>query len=338
MGQAPAAGPAAAGVQAVLLAGHGRASRAVRGGNKAFAHVGGKPMVVHVLEALLHTDEVSEVYVVGPTEALETVLAEYGCPKLASARSRPLHLVPERGSLYENVWSGFLRTLPRGVAGADADQAILVVPSDIPLVIPEEISEFLAAARASGADYALGLSPDVALAEFAPRDDAPGIEMACFNLREGRFRQSNLHYVKPLRMGNRVYIEEMYENRYQKEIGPQIRLALRILRRELHNVWVLWFYALMHLAGVLDRRGYLRAARRVRGWVPLAVVERGIGALLRTRFRTVATGLGGAAVDIDNDADLAVADKMIDGWKARQTRAALRAAAGESGGPAAPPR
>ena len=33
------------------------------------------------------------------------------------------------------------------------------------------------------------------------------------------FRQNNLHWVRPLRMGNRQYVDEMYENRYQKEIG-----------------------------------------------------------------------------------------------------------------------
>jgi GTP:adenosylcobinamide-phosphate guanylyltransferase len=309
------------GVQAVLLAGHGRASRAVRGGNKAFAHVGGKPMVVHVAEALLHTPEVREVFVVGPTAPLETLLAEYGCAQLAGALSKPLHLVPERGSLYENVWSAFLRTLPPGKPRRD--HPILVVPSDIPLVVPEEIADFIAQSRSTGADYALGLSPDFSLAPFAGGDGSPGIQMACFNLREGRFRQNNLHYVKPLRMGNRIYIEAMYENRYQKEFASQLRLALRMLRRELPNLWVLRYYALMHLAGLLDRMGHSRLAGLVRRRIPLRTVERGIGALLRTRFRTVTTALGGAAIDIDNDADLEVADKMIDVWKARQVRRVL---------------
>ncbi len=324
MTEVTVAGPGR-GVQAVLLAGHGRGSRSVQGGNKAFAQVGGKPMVVHVLEALLHTPEVREIYVVGPPAPLETLFAAYGGSQLASVLSKPLHLVPERGSLYENVWSAFLRTLPPGEP--DPDHGILVVPSDIPLVVPEEIANFLAQARGGAVDYALGLSPDVALLPYAGRDGSPGIEMACFNLREGRFRQNNLHYVRPLRMGNRVYIEEMYENRYQKELGSQLRIAWRLLRRELRNLWVLWYYALMHVAGVLDRRGHARAARLVASWVPLATVERGIGALLRTRFATVVTGLGGAAIDIDNDADRAVADKMIELWKARQVRAVLESGA-----------
>ena len=73
-------------VQAVLLAGDRGASRAVRGQSKTFVEVAGKPMVVHVIEALLHTPEVSEVYVVGDPVRLAKVVAEHGCLILAAAR------------------------------------------------------------------------------------------------------------------------------------------------------------------------------------------------------------------------------------------------------------
>jgi GTP:adenosylcobinamide-phosphate guanylyltransferase len=313
------------GVQAVLLAGDRGAAKAVRRRSKAYLEVAGKPMVVHVAEALLHTPEVSEVFVVGDPVKLEKVISEYGCLRLAAARGRPLHVVPQRQSLFENIWHTFLRALPEGEASED--HAILVVPADIPLVVPEEISEFVRLAEAADCDYAVGLSPDVALARYAPTPDAPGVEMAHFNLREGRFRQNNLHWVRPLRMGNRHYIQDMYENRYQKQIGNTLRLAWRILVREFRNLWVLFWYALMHLAGVLDRRGHRALADRVRARIPMARIERGVGALLRTRFRTVVTGFGGAALDVDNEADLDVVDKMHGRWKEMQARLAR-----ESGG------
>lgn len=309
--------------QAILVAGDRGASRAVRGTSKAFVEIAGRPMVVHVLEALLHTPEVSEVYLVGNAARLSSAVAEYGCLALAAARGCPIHIVPQRDTLYANVWYTFLRTLAPG--RADPKHAVLVVPADIPLVIPEEISAFLARAAASGGDYVVGLSPETALAPFAPRDDAPGVEMAYFNLREGRFRQNNLHWVRPLRMGNRHYIDEMYENRYQKELGSQIGLAWRVIRREWRNLWVLGCYFMIHLAGVLHRRGYRDAADRVRAWVPLSSIESAASALLRTRFRTVTTELGGAAVDVDNDADLEVVEKMLERWKALQIRLARAA-------------
>ena len=103
-------------------------------------------------------------------------------------------------------------------------------------------------------------------------------------------------------------------------------LARRILVNEFKNLWVLGYYALMHLGSVLDRRGYRRAADRVRAWVSLPAVERGIGALLRTRFTTVSTELGGAALDVDNDEDFEAADKLLERWKADQIRMAKRVA------------
>jgi GTP:adenosylcobinamide-phosphate guanylyltransferase len=310
-------------VQAVLLAGDRGASRAVRGRSKAFLEVASKPMLVHVLEALLHTPEVSEVFVVGDAVRLEKTIAEYGCLQLAAARARPVHIVPQRSSLFENVWHTFLRTLPAG--RRHPDHPILVVPSDIPLVVPEELSDFTRQAASLEADYVVGLTPAQALLPFAPDGEQQGVEMASFNLAEGRFRQSNLHFVRPLRLGNRHYIQDMYENRYQKEVGNMLRLGWRMLRSEFRNLWVLFPYLLMHVAAVLDRRGFPRASDRVRSWVSLGTVERGIGALLRTRFATTVTAHGGAALDVDNDLDLAIVDKNLERWKALQIRLAREA-------------
>ncbi|MFQ5515509.1 MAG: nucleotidyltransferase family protein [Myxococcota bacterium] len=305
-------------VQAVLLAGDRGSSRAVRGASKPFVELEGRPMVIHVLETLLHTPQVREVYVVGDVVRLEKALAEHGVPLLAAARVCPVHVLPQHDTLYENVWQAFLRTLPPGPP--DRDHAIVVVPADIPLMIPEELGDFLEQAMAAQADYVIGLSPESALAPFAPRTDTPGITMAFFNLAEGRFRQNNLHFVRPLRLGNRHYIQDIYETRYQKELGNMVRLGWRILVREFRHLWVLFFYLLVHLAGVLDRRGHRRRADAVRARVRLGAAERAIGVLLRTRCRLVFTELGGAALDIDNDADLLVAEKMAPVWRAAQMR------------------
>jgi GTP:adenosylcobinamide-phosphate guanylyltransferase len=311
-------------LQAILVAGDRGASRAIRGCSKAFVEVAGKPMVVHVLESLLHTPEVSEIYVVGNPVRLERVIADFGCLALAAARGCPVHVVPQRETLYANVWHTFLRTLRPGVPPDDA-HAVLVVPADIPLVMPEELSMFVTRAQACGGDYVAGLSPESALEVFGPRDGAPGVEMAYFNLREGRFRQNNLHFVRALRMGNRHYIEDMYENRYQQEIASQVALAWRVLRKEWRNLWVLGCYVLIHVAGVLHRRGHARASDVVRSWVPIAMIDRAASALLRTRFTTVTTELGGAAIDVDNEADLEVVEKMLERWKAMQARHARAA-------------
>ena len=305
-------------MQAILLAGDRGYSKAVRGRSKAFLDVAGKPMLVHVLEALLHTPEVSEVFVVGDAARVEKAVSSYGCLQLAAVRGRPVHIVPQRNTLYENIWHTFLRTLPGG--HEDPDHPVLVVPADIPLVVPEELSDFTRQALATGLDYVVGLTPHEVLQRYEPGDDGDGVVMASFNVAEGRYRQNNLHLVRPLRMGNRHYIQDMYENRYQKELGSTIRLAGRVVRKEFRNLWVLSYYVLMHLAGLFDRHGFERAANVVRRRVGLRGVERGIGALLQTRFTTVVTGLGGAALDVDNADDLEVVGKNLERWKAYQTR------------------
>ncbi len=311
---------ARSGVQALLLAGDGRHSRSIAGRSKGFVEIAGRPMFLHVLETLLKTPEVCEIFVVGNAPAIEAELRRSDLLERAFALGCPVHVIPQRATLYENVWHGFLAAQPPGPV--DPDREILVVPADIPLAIPAEISQFIAQAWAADAEYALGLTPDLALKPFSPSGDQPGIEMACFNLADGRFRQNNLHLVRPIRILNRHYIEDMYESRYQKELGSMLRLVWRLLRREYRQLWVLMPYAVLHVAGVLDRRGHARASRFVRGFVSLATVERASSGILRTRFRTVTTGFGGAALDIDNDEDRAVAEKMLGSWRALQTERA----------------
>ncbi len=109
-----------------------------------------------------------------------------------------------------------------------------------------------------------------------------------------------------------------------------LRLAWQMLVREFRNLWVIFPYLLMHLASTLDRRGHSRASAWVRSRVSLQTVERGIGALLRTRFCTVTTYLGGAALDIDKDDDLLVVEKMLARWKEMQVRIASAAGRGQS--------
>jgi hypothetical protein len=155
--------------------------------------------------------------------------------------------------------------------------------------------------------------------DFYPESPgAPGIRMAYFNLREGRFRQTNLHLVKPARLGNRHYIEDMYEHRYQKEIGEMIKLGWTLLRAEGGGLSVIYYYALMHMAGIADRHGWMRLADWLRHRIPMPRIEKGCSALLRTDFRFVVTEGGGCAVDIDNEPDFDAARQLYERWRARQ--------------------
>ncbi len=310
-------------VPAIVAAGDGRAAKAVYGGNKAYLELGGMSLVSHAVAVLQRVPEVSEVWVVGNAERLEEIFRR----ELEGQLVKPLAVVPQFRNLLENVWETYRRLLPgAGPAGRDptpeeAEQLVLFLSSDIPMASSQEISAFIQQSIAQDVDYSLGLVTEESMAPFYPTADAPGIEMAYFNLREGRVRQSNLHLVRPPKLGKRNYIEEMYEHRYQKQLGNALALAWRIFWDEGGGLRVLGYYGLMHLAGVFDRHRWRWLADRLRSWIALERVERAVGALLATRFRFVITEGGGCAVDVDNERDFDVMQERWDDWHARQEEA-----------------
>ena len=150
-----------------------------------------------------------------------------------------------------------------------------------------------------------------------------GIRPAYFNLREGRYRQSNLHLIRPARIGNRHYVEEMYEHRHQREFGQIVGLAWRLLRSERGGFGVLAYYLMMHLAGFADRWGMRAAADLLRRWIPMPRIERGCSGLLGGSFRFVVTQAGGCAIDVDTEREYDVSRNRFDDWsKAQRARAA----------------
>ena len=303
-------------VPAIVTAGDRKASRAIRGESKAFLEIGGRSLVARVVETLQAVPEVSEIWVVGNAPRLEASLA-------SGEGDRPVRIVPQFRNLYENGWETYRRLLPgappEGRDPTPADGPALFLSADLPFATPHEISVFVRRAQATGADYALGLVTEPSLRAFYP--EAPGkggIHMAYFNLREGRFRQSNLHLIHPGRVANRYYVEEMYEHRYQKEFREIASLAWRLLRSEKGGFAVLGYYALMHAAGWLDRHGLERLADRVRGWIPIQRIERGVSGLLGAEFQFVVTEGGGCAVDIDNEDDYDIAVERFGEWRKEQ--------------------
>jgi hypothetical protein len=309
-------------VPAIVTSGDLRAAKAVRGESKPYLELEGRSLVAHVVATLQRVPEVSEVWVVGNAERLEAVFAD---PALQAELTKPLHVVPQFRNLFENGWQTFRRLLPgagsdgRDLRDDEVDQPALFLSADIPFATALELSAFVRQGLDAGCDYGLGLVTHEALDGFLPATrGAPGIRMAYFNLREGRYRQSNLHLIRPGRIRNQHYIEEMYEHRYQREFGSILGLAWTLLRSEAGGLAVLFYYALMHAAGAADRRGLSRLADLLRRYIPIARVERGCAALIGGSFRFIITHAGGCAADIDNEADYESSLRCFGEWKAAQ--------------------
>jgi molybdopterin-guanine dinucleotide biosynthesis protein A len=330
-------------IPAVVTAGDRGAAKAVYGESKVFLEIDGRPLVAHVAAVLQRVPEVSEVWVIGDAGRLRAVFER---ADVESEIVKPLHILEQGRNLYENAWKAYRCLLPgagpegRDPEAADFDTEVLYVSADLPFATPQEISQFVQRGQALGCDYAVGVVTEESMRGFLPAPAQPGLRMATYNLREGRYRQSNLHLVKPARLGNRHYIEEMYQHRHQRELGPILALAWTLLTSERGGLRVLSCYALMHLAGVADRWRLRRLADWVRRWIPVARVERGCSDLLRTEFRFVATEIGGCAIDIDTEHEYDVASQRYGEWREAQSAVAERrygplplpARAGQAGG------
>lgn len=305
-------------IPAIVAAGEGKASRAVYGDSKVYLEVAGQPLVARTVAALQAVPEVSEVWVVGNAERLETVL---GGPDFKAQLTKPLHIVPQFRNLFENLWETWRRSLPgapvdgRDPTPEDEELAGLFLSADLPFATPHELSGFVRVAEARGGDFITGLVPEEAMEPFLPKAPGePGIEMAYFNVGEGRYRQSNLFVVKPSKLGHRFYIEEMYEHRYQKQIWPILGLAWRLLTREGGGFRLMANFGLLQIAGFANRAGWIRLSDWVRARLPFSKVERSMSRLLATDFRFVSTEVGGCAVDVDNEEDYDVTCARFDEW------------------------
>ena len=312
-------------VPAVVMAGDRGAARPVRGQSKVFLELGGRALVSHVVWVLQQVPEVREVWVIGDARRLESVLGP-----LREGLVKPLHVIEQLRTLYENAWEAYRRILPgAGPAGRDPespedlDRAVFYLSGDLPFATPQEISAFLRGALAQDCDYALGVVDEASVEHFYPgAPGGPGIHPVYFNVSEGRVRQSNLHLVKPGRVGNRHYIQEMYEHRYQKQLGNMLALGWTILRSEQGGLRIVFYYLLMHLASLADRWGWRRLADRVRTWIPTGRVEAAVGQLLRASFRLMITHGGGCAIDIDKDEEYEAARARYEEWRGTQRKRA----------------
>jgi hypothetical protein len=315
-------------IPAIVTAGDGKASRAVYGDAKVYLDVAGRSLVSRTVGVLMRVPEVSEVWVVGNADRLERTLRED--PELRAGLAKPVHVVPQYGTLYENAWQTFRRLLPgappegRDPVGPELDQRVLYLSADLPFATAQEISVFIQRSVAADCDYGLGLVTEDSLAPFYPIAGKPGIEMAYFNVADGRVRQSNLHLVRPARMGHRWYIEDMYEHRYQKELFHALALAWRILTYKGGGISLVLYYAVMHLAGVADRARLRSLADALRRFVSFARIDRACSQLLDTRFRLVVTVVGGCGIDIDNERDVDTARERFEEWTKQQAEHAAR--------------
>lgn len=316
------------GVPAVVTAGDSRAAKAVYGQSKVYLEIDGLPLVAHVVRTLQDCPEIDTVWVVGDPDRLAKAFSDEA---FRASLRKPLHIIEQQRDLLSNSWEAYRRILAndpsagRDPGPEDLDREVFFLSGDLPIATAQEISSFIQQAQVGEADYVLGLCSAESLDLFRPQSpDEKGISVAYFNLRDGRFRQNNLHYARPARIGRRERIEEMYELRHQKRFWNMFTLTLRLLMDRVGGLKIALLFGAMHLAGIFDRNGYPKIARLLARPVTLEINRKTIGKILDTRFRFAITEGGGCALDVDTEEEYDVIRERYPEWLAAQKARAER--------------
>lgn len=314
------------GIPAIVTAGDRGAAKAIYGRSKVYLEVAGRPMVARVVETLQHVPEVDDVWVVGDRDRLEAIFSD---PRIREQLTKPLHITEQHANLYENAWETYRRTLPgappetgRDPVGDEIDHQVIYISGDLPFATPQEISSFINEGTLLDCDYALGLVTQASLESYLRTPEQPeGLDIAFFNLRDGRLRQNNLHLAKPARILNRSYIQDMYRHRHMREFHNMVGLGSKLLVRE-GGLAILFFYMLMHFAGLADRWGIKPLAWLISRGVSLSTNEWGISKLMNCRFRFVVSEVGGCAIDVDTEEEYDRIESHFEAWtQAEEQRA-----------------
>jgi GTP:adenosylcobinamide-phosphate guanylyltransferase len=301
-------------VNAVILAGDRQASIQVRSDNKAFLPLKGKPLFIHVLHALQKARLVGDIVVVGPRERVESELAAHGI--------QGVRVVDQRDNMIENFKAGYVAALGLddgtefwSLKGTEYEQIpVLVSPCDIPLLVAEEVDEFVARSNMHEYDYSIGVTSEKVLSHYYPRDGKAGIQMIYFHVREDLLRHNNLHVAKPLTFAHLDYIEKMYEWRYQTRTANIIRMLFSLLFAGWRLFKGLRVFILLQISLFYDRQGHPKLSDRIRSLVCFNRLSEGIGNALGARVQVVYTHFGGAVLDADNDKDFTAIEARYDEW------------------------
>lgn len=227
--------------------------------NKAFVEIGGIALVGRVLTALRASRSIGRIVVVAP-DSLRSH------PGVALAND----MRPDGVRITESLQSG-LENLP-------PELDVLVVASDLPILTPVAVDDFVRRVRELDADVAYGcVEKTVHLARF------PQVPHTWARLRDGTFCGGGLAAMKPRAMPLLA--------RFIERLGAARKHPLR-------------------LASLF---GWDVLARYALGRLSVAQAEKRATAILGARVRAVVSPFPETAVNVDRPSDVALAESLLSG-------------------------
>lgn len=225
--------------------------------NKAFVHIGGITLLERTLRPLRAAREIGRIIVVAPKVA-------DGDPTLA--------LADERRDDGDKIRT----SLRNGLVGLPADEIVLVTTSDLPVLTPESVDDFVERARRLDPDLGYGcLERRVHEAAY------PEVPHTWASLRDGTFCGGGLIAIKPRAM-------------------PELERFIERLGAARKNVF--------RLASLF---GWDMLARFAFRRLSIAHAEERASHLLHARVRAIVSPYAETAVNVDRVSDVALAETLL---------------------------
>lgn len=225
--------------------------------NKAFAEIGGRALVTRTLDALRASAAVGRIVVVAPASARTSIA-------LAAADD----VRPDGEKIRTS--------LANGLAGFDPNELVLVSTSDLPVLTPQAVDDFVERARAADPDVGYGcLERRVHDAKY------PTVPHTWVRLREGTFCGGGLMALKPRAL-------------------PAIEAVIERLGRARKNP--------LHLASLLGWDIVVAFALRR---LSIAAAEARASRILHAPARAIVSPYAETAVNVDRLSDVALAQTLI---------------------------
>jgi GTP:adenosylcobinamide-phosphate guanylyltransferase len=296
-------------IDAIVLAGtHTDPSRLILGQNKAFLDMAGRPLLRHVVDALLGAASIADIYVIGPVEQVRDAL---------QGEPARVHLVPQEGNMLTNSWAGVHASEARHAKEGrqrDPMRPYLVLSSDLPIISSDSVQDFVvrcaADDQASSIAYGfmVGLADEDGLEPYSEN----GIVRPFVELEFARIRLANIYVVRPWLMSNQEFLQTGFSFRKAINWRNVAGLAYNFLSQP-GGFQAAWMTIRLQAAMLAARRGG-RIYRRLRRWNTRERVETRTSKVLGGPLRIVVTPFGGLSLDVDDERDFRILTARYEDW------------------------
>ena len=300
-------------LDAIVLAGSDP-KHSIKGQNNAFLNINGRPLLQHVVDALLGAQSIADIFAVGPVNQMSKALPN---------APQKVHLIEQKGNMLTNCWAGVNASESRHTT--ENDQAalarpFLIISSDLPLISSISLDDFIARCanedQVSENSYGLmvGLAEESGLTSFYPDGDKPGIVRPFVELNFARVRLANIYVVRPRQLKHQDFLQTGFNYRKAIDWRNVVSLAFNLLSQK-DGLKAAWLTLCLQATLLMSHRGgrlyhFLRqrnSRERIEGYT---------STILGSPLRLVVTPFGGLSLDVDDEDDFRKLCARYNDWMA----------------------